>query len=67
MTHWRLSEGNLDIIDDHKEHYKNMQSTIDFYKHKISEMKGDFGEELFIKEARKHMMTTDAKGKECKA
>jgi peptide deformylase len=24
MTHWRLSEGNLDIIDDHKDHYKNL-------------------------------------------
>lgn len=26
MTHWRLSEGNLDIIDSHKDHYKNLQS-----------------------------------------
>jgi len=47
MTHWRLSEGNLDMIDDHKDHYKNMQSTIDFYKHKIDQMKSEFGEEIF--------------------
>ena len=26
MSHWRLSEGNLDIIDGHKDHYKSLQS-----------------------------------------
>jgi peptide deformylase len=24
MTHWRASEGNVDIIDGHKDHYKNL-------------------------------------------
>lgn len=47
MTHWRLSEGNLDIIEGHKDHYKNLQSTIDFYKLKIDDMKSQFGNEMF--------------------
>lgn len=24
MTHWRLSEGNIDIIDGEKDNYKNL-------------------------------------------
>jgi hypothetical protein len=26
MTHWRLSEGKIDLIDEDKENYKNLQS-----------------------------------------
>lgn len=26
MTHWRLSEGNIDIIDGQKDNYKNLAS-----------------------------------------
>jgi peptide deformylase len=26
MTHWRLSEGNIDIIDSEKDNYKNLAS-----------------------------------------
>ena len=26
MTHWRLSEGKIDIIDSDKDSYKNLQS-----------------------------------------
>lgn len=39
MTHWRASEGNIDIIDGQKDHYKSLQSTIDFYKHKLDDVK----------------------------
>lgn len=24
MTHWKLSEGNIDVISGHKDHYKNL-------------------------------------------
>jgi len=29
MTHWRLSEGNVDIIDSKKDQYKSLQSVSD--------------------------------------
>jgi Polypeptide deformylase len=66
MTHWRLSEGNLDIIEGHKDHYKNMQSTIDYYKMKIDDMKKDFGKELFEQTIKKFNTETDKDGKKCK-
>jgi peptide deformylase len=31
MTHWRISEGNIDIIDSHKDKYKNLQSVSEEY------------------------------------
>ena len=31
MSHWRLSEGNLDIIDGHKDHYKSLQSVLKIF------------------------------------
>ncbi|CDW90117.1 peptide deformylase [Stylonychia lemnae] len=52
MTHWRLSEGNIDIIDSEKDNHKNLASTIDFYKHKVQDMKRDFPH--MFDETRKH-------------
>lgn len=32
MTHWRISEGNIDVLEDHKLKYPNLMTTVDFYK-----------------------------------
>ena len=32
MTHWRLSEGNIDIVDGNKDKHANLMTTVDFYK-----------------------------------
>ena len=32
MTHWRLSEGNIDIVDGKKDKHPNLMTTVDFYK-----------------------------------
>ena len=39
MTHWRLSEGNIDIVDGNKAKHVNLMTTVDFYKQKIDEVK----------------------------
>ena len=39
MTHWRISEGNIDIVDGVKEKHQNLMTTVDFYKDKIQEVK----------------------------
>ena len=39
MTHWRISEGNIDIIEGHKDKYPNLMTTVDFYKQRIDEAK----------------------------
>jgi hypothetical protein len=67
LTHWRLSEGNLDIIEGHKDHYKNLQSTIDYYKVKIDDMKRDFGTEMFTQTPKKFVEETGKDGKKCKS
>jgi hypothetical protein len=59
MTHWRASEGNIDIIEGHKDHYKSLQSTIDFYKHKLDDVKSQFGRDIFDAEERKHQLEKD--------
>eukprot|EP00347_Sterkiella_histriomuscorum_P004363 403360741 len=61
MTHWRLSEGKIDIIDSDKENYKNLQSTIDYYSLKIDEMKRDFPE-MFDQHRKKLEDQTDNQG-----
>lgn len=42
MTHWRLSEGNIDIVDGKKEKHPNLMTTVDFYKQRIEEVKKQF-------------------------
>ena len=37
MTHWRVSEGNIDIIEAEKN--PNLMTTVDFYKDKINELR----------------------------
>ena len=39
MTHWKLSEGNIDILEDKEEENMHLMSTVEFYKNKIAEMK----------------------------
>ena len=39
MTHWKLSEGNIDVFDGKEENNLHLMSTINFYKDKIAEMK----------------------------
>ena len=35
MTHWRVSEGNIDIIKGYQDRHKHLMTTVDFYKDKI--------------------------------
>jgi hypothetical protein len=42
MTHWRISEGNIDVLPEKKNEYANLMTTVDFYKSKIDELKADF-------------------------
>ena len=42
MTHWRISEGNIDVLDSHKDKYPNLMTTVDFYKGRVHEAKQDF-------------------------
>ena len=48
MTHWKVSEGNIDVIDKQKvDEHQNLMTTVEFYKNKIEEMKDQFEDELF--------------------
>lgn len=47
MTHWKISEGNIDIIEGREDRNKHFMTTVDFYKDKIHEMKEQFPGELF--------------------
>jgi len=42
MTNWRVSEGNIDVLQDKKETYQNLMTTVDFYKAKIDDLKAEF-------------------------
>ena len=39
MTHWKLSEGNIEVFEGKEDDNRHLMSTIDFYKTKIEEMK----------------------------
>jgi len=47
MTHWKISEGNIDVITGYKDRNQHLMTTVDFYKDKIKEMRDQFDEELF--------------------
>ena len=47
MTHWKVSEGNIDIIQGKEDANRHLMTTVQFYKDKISEMKEQFNDELF--------------------
>ena len=47
MTHWKISEGNIDVIKGKEDKNRHLMTTVNFYKDKISEMKAEFNEELF--------------------
>jgi hypothetical protein len=47
MTHWRLSEGNVDILSGHENKYPNLMTTVEFYKQRVSEAKSQFEETLY--------------------
>ena len=53
MTHWRLSEGNIDIVDGNKAKHVNLMTTVDFYKQKIDEVKQQF-ESSMLNDDRKY-------------
>ena len=55
MTHWRISEGNIDVLDSHKDKYPNLMTTVDFYKGRVHEAKQNFKDEIFSKDDRKHV------------
>lgn len=56
MTHWRISEGNIDVMDAHKEKYPNLVTTVDFYKGRVQEAKQNFKDnDIFTKDDRKHV------------
>ena len=42
MTHWRISNGHIEVMDDHKDDYPNLMTTVDFYKHRLREQKEQF-------------------------
>ena len=46
MTHWSLSEGNIDVLPGYESVNKNLMSTVDFYKTKIDDMRKNF-EDMF--------------------
>jgi len=46
MTHWSLSEGNIDVLHGYEDSNQNLMSTVDFYKTKIDGMRKNF-EEMF--------------------
>jgi hypothetical protein len=46
MTHWSLSEGNIDVLPGYESKNKNLMSTVDFYKMKIDDMRKNF-EDMF--------------------
>jgi hypothetical protein len=66
MTHWRISEGNIDVLDEHKEKYPNLMTTVDFYKTKISEVKEQFKGDSFLADDRKHKTVVLKNGEEWK-
>ena len=39
MTHWRVSEGKIDILDGKEDNHKHMMTTVEFYRGRIEEMK----------------------------
>jgi len=39
MTHWSISEGNIDIIPGKEDRNRHLMTTVEFYKDKIAEMK----------------------------
>ena len=42
MTHWRVSEGNIDVLPAKKPDYENLMTTVEFYKSKIDQLKAEF-------------------------
>lgn len=58
MMHWRLSEGNIDILRGlPQEDHENLLSTVQFYKEKIDAMKKDFVH--MFEEQRRHDTVVD--------
>ena len=47
MTHWKISEGNIDVITGYWDRNKHLMTTVEFYKDKIKEMREQFEEEIF--------------------
>lgn len=37
MAHWRISEGNVEVLEGHENKYTNFMTTVDFYKDRLNE------------------------------
>ena len=64
MLHWRLNEGNIDILpdpqhDNPEEFNPNLNATVNFYKTKINALKRDFYQ--VFEDKRLHDLTIDNK------
>jgi len=42
MAHWRVSEGNIDVLPEKVKNYENLMTTVSYYKEKIDQLKADF-------------------------
>ena len=60
MTHWALSEGNIDILRGFELENQNLMSTVDFYKHKIDSAKKNF-QDLFDDHRKYEKVVVDGK------
>ena len=45
MAHWRVSEGNIDVLPEKKKDHENLMTTVEFYKSKIDQMKAEYPED----------------------
>ena len=54
MTHWKLSEGNIDALEGKEDQHMHLMSTVDFYKGKIAEMKQNHADLNLFDDQRKY-------------
>ena len=59
MTHWKLSEGNIEVFEGKEDDNRHLMSTIDFYKTKIEEMKEQHKEWNLFDEKQKYDSMVD--------
>ena len=59
MTHWKLSEGNIEVFEGKENDNRHLMSTIDFYKSKIAEMKQQHSDLNLFDEKQKYDTVVD--------
>ena len=65
MTHWRISEGNIEIVQGYENKYANFATTVDFYKERVEDLRKQHGDFL-AKDDRKFKVVTMDDGNEWK-